>query len=226
MAATVQAHSQQPTWQCGVVQLQRDTEQPLRRAHGCKFVSNTKSFARPQWSNSWFFGLIFVSKHQIITWPSVISPVSAQDKPVSLNLQHGAPLRCIKHSTSLLHFVLPATRFHLSLSFLSPAPYVKWRDGGGKKNVLCAGHLWPRDTVRQVITHHSDFLLSVSKTKTVVRETLILLCCQLCYLKYSAMTTGAAETSPFTSAWLHSVCQSTQWRWALQKEKKSSCRKK
>lgn len=112
-----------PGWQ-REVELQRDTELPL----GGAFVSDAQSFTRPQCSDNWFFGFIFISKHQIITWPSVISPVSAQDESASLNLQHGSPwlYQTIHFPCSI--FLSPPHHFtslFLSLFITSCLPEVK-----------------------------------------------------------------------------------------------------
>ncbi len=149
----------EPMWQ-RVVWLQCDTE-PLGGTWSCKFGPDSKSFTLPQWPNKWFFGFIFVFMHQIITWWRVISPVSAQDKPVSLNLQHGSP-----SLYQTLHFPAPFSSgshpispLHFSF-FSSPGPYMKWKDRTRNSSVP-AGQLWPKDIHRQVIIHHSDSLLSV-----------------------------------------------------------------
>lgn len=113
----------------------------------------------------------------------MISPVSDRDKPVSLNLQHGspwlyqtihfpAPFSSRSHTISPLYFYL----------FLLPGPYVKWKDRSEYSPAL--GNFSQRTyNVKSlsitVIPSYPD------KTKTVVWLALILLRCQLCYLKYS-----------------------------------------
>lgn len=123
----------------------------------------------------------------------MISLVSAQDKPVSLILQHGfpsryqtfhlpAPFSSGGHMISPLYFYL----------FSSQGSYMKWKDR--TRNSSVPGNFGQRTYFVESlsITVIPSYL---GETKTVVKETLILLCCQLCYLKYSGMTTGAAETS-------------------------------
>lgn len=156
-------------------------------------------------STSHFSVFIILSKHQIILWPGVISPVSAQDKTVALNLQHGSPplYQTLHHSapfSSHSHKTSPLYSFFLCLCRVSNE--AKGRELHSARQPLAKGQSRP------VIIHHGDSILYLDMTKTVVRETLILLCCQICYLKYSCMTTGAAGTLHFTSVLLYSVCQS------------------
>lgn len=112
-----------------------------------------------QIGNNWFFSFIFSSRHQIITWPSVISPVSAQDKPVSLNLQHGSPslyqtLHFPAPFSSHSHKILP-----LSFTFFFSLQALIWSEKTEKK-ILSARLLCPTDILGQVIIHHDDSFLS------------------------------------------------------------------
>ncbi len=104
-----------------------------------------------------------------------------------------ALLHFIKHSTFLLHFPLAATRFHLSISISFPLKALIWSEKTEQEIPQCRGNFGQRTySVESLsITVIPSYL---GETKTVVKETLILLRCQLCYLKYSSMTTGAAET--------------------------------
>lgn len=81
-----------------------------------------QSFFRLQWSDIGFVGFIFISKHQIITWSGVISPVLALDKCFHLisNMASWWLYQTI-HSPAL--FFLSVRPFHISLSlFLFSLP--------------------------------------------------------------------------------------------------------
>lgn len=138
-----------------------------------------------------FFGFIFlVSKHQIITWPSVISPVSAQDELASLNQQHGSP-----SLYQTFHFPVPFySRSHtISTSLLLSSFSLQALIWSGKKYSSVPGNFGQRTCSLKSLSI-TVIRTYPGKTRTVVRETLILLHCQLYSLKYSGMTTGAAET--------------------------------
>lgn len=132
--------------------------------------------------------------------------MSAQDKPLSLNLQHGS---CSLYQT--LYFPAPflfsqpqdCTSPFLLL-FLS-RPFKKWKDRG-KKNpphwaTLAKGHT-PSN-------HYPSlwFLPIWARQRQLLG---CLLCCLPCYSEYTGMTTGVAEASLFNSPQLYSVRQSTQ----------------
>lgn len=159
------------------------------------------SFNCPQWLNNWFFSFIGVSEHQIITWPSVISPRSAQDEPVSLNLQHSFP-----SLYQTLHFPVPfSSHSHKILPLLFSPQVLIWSEKIKKGKSL---QRWATLAKGHTLSSHYPSLIPsyLCKTKTVVRETVILLRCQPQYSDCSAMSTEENMTSLFTPQF--SFCQS------------------
>lgn len=99
-------------------------------------------------------------------------------------------------NTSLLHFLLSQLRDFTSLFLFLFLPRLLYEVKRWKRNSSMPGNFGQRTySVKSLsITVIPSYL---GKTKTVVRETVIVLCCQLCYLKYSGMTTAAAVPSLF-----------------------------
>lgn len=159
----------------------------------------------PQWPNNGFYSFIFIfqaSNHHL----------ALCDK--SNIISNMAPLHRIKRSTCLLQFALTATGFHLSVSLSFPLRALigsEQTEMKKKKNPWCQATLAKGHTPSS--HYSSQWILPsyLSKTKTVVRGTVICLHCQLCYLEYSGLTTQATDTLPFLP--LRSCilsCQSTQ----------------